>query len=244
MEKKGLTPEIGLPDEPIEVLAEAIGFPAGEISLLRTALTHKSFAHEEKSESNERLEFLGDAVLGLVVGEYLYRRFPRAREGEMAKIRAQVVSEPILARRSKALGLGRFLRLGRGEAASGGRDRESILADAFEAVAAAFFLAAGLERARAFILGQLEGEIEEAVSGRSFSDFKTLLQEELQEEGEKPRYEVAREEGPDHGKEFTVVVYAYGRPLGQGRGRSKKEAEQSAAREALANLGRYLTSDG
>ncbi|MGQ9779891.1 MAG: ribonuclease III [Bacillota bacterium] len=224
---------------PLGELAAAIGFPVDRLSLLATALTHRSFAHETKSISNERLEFLGDAVLGLVVGEYLYHRFPQAREGEMAKTRALVVSERILAARARALDLGRFLRLGRGEEASGGRARESILADAFEAVVGALFIAAGLDRTRAFVLGQLEKEIEEAICGRSFFDFKTLLQEELQEEGEKPHYEVTREEGPDHGKEFTVVVYAYGRPLGQGHGRSKKEAEQAAAQEALLRLGRY-----
>ena len=129
-----------------------------------------------------------------------------------------------------------FFRLGRGEAFTGGRVRESSLADAFEAVVGAFYTYGGLAPARTFILAQLESEIMEAVGGRSFSDFKTRLQEELQGRGEKPRYEVTREEGPDHGKEFTVAVYAEGRLMGQGRGRSKKEAEQLAAREALAAL--------
>ena len=223
--------------QPIEVLAGKIGFPGEGLDLLATALTHKSYANEMGLESNERLEFLGDAVLGLVVGDHLFHRYPAANEGQLAKIRAQVVSAPILARRSGGLGLGEFLRLGRGEAFTGGRARESSLADVFEAVVGAFFTHGGLAPAQAFILAQLGPEIEEAAGGRSFSDFKTRLQEELQGRGEKPRYEVTREEGPDHGKEFTVAVYAEGSLMGQGRGRSKKEAEQLAAREALQTLG-------
>lgn len=222
--------------QPIEVLAGKIGFPREGLGLLATALTHKSFANEMGLASNERLEFLGDAVLGLVVGDHLFHRYPQANEGKLAKIRAQVVSAPVLAHRGGELGLGDFLRLGRGEAFTGGRARESSLADAFEAVVGAFYTYGGLAPAQAFILVQLESEIEEAAGGRSFSDFKTRLQEELQGRGEKPRYEVTREEGPDHGKEFTVAVYADGRLMGQGRGRSKKEAEQLAAREALAAL--------
>lgn len=221
---------------PIEVLARKINFPGEGLGLLATALTHKSYANEMGLESNERLEFLGDAVLGLVVGDHLFHRFPEAREGQLAKIRAQVVSAPVLARRSKELGLGEFLRLGRGEAFTGGRARESSLADVFEAVVGAFYTCGGLAPAKAFILAQLESEIEEAAGGRRVFDFKTRLQEELQGQGRKPRYEVTREEGPDHGKQFTVVVYAEGRQIGQGRGRSKKEAEQLAAREALAVL--------
>lgn len=217
-------------------LGQTIGFPEDGSVLLATALTHKSFANEQGLESNERLEFLGDAVLGLVVGDHLFQQFPEAREGNLAKMRAQVVSASTLARCGKALGLGRFLRLGRGEALTGGCVRDSNLADAFEAVAGAFFAHGGLEPARRFILVQLAEEIHLAASEGSLFDFKTRLQEELQGRGERPVYEVTREEGPDHGKEFTVVVYAGGRLLGQGRGRSKKEAEQLAARQALAGV--------
>ena len=221
---------------PIEELAEVIAFPLTALPLLTMALTHKSSANERNTESNERLEFLGDAVLGLVVGDYLYHQFPGAHEGQLAKLRALVVSAPVLTKRAKALDLGRFLRLGRGEAFTGGWMRESILADAFEAVVGALYVQGGLDLATPFILGQLGEEISEAACGRSFFDFKTRLQEELQGRGDKPTYELMREEGPDHVKEFTVAVRAGNRLLGEGHGRSKKEAEQVAARRAIEEV--------
>ncbi|MGE5551880.1 MAG: ribonuclease III [Bacteroidota bacterium] len=220
----------------VEELAQAIGFPMDATALLRIALTHKSCANEEDTESNERLEFLGDAVLGLVVGDFLFHEYPGAHEGQLAKLRALVVSAPVLAKQARILELGRFLRLGRGEAFTGGRMRDSNLADVFEAVTGAFFVARGLDAARAFVLAQLGNEIREAASGKGFQDYKTKLQEELQGRGDKPVYLLAREEGPDHGKTFTVEVHANGRLLGQGSGRSKKEAEQLAAQEALEKI--------
>lgn len=222
--------------EPFERLGEIIGFPPDSLPLLQTALTHTSYANEERIESNERLEFLGDAVLGLVVGEYLFRNYAEADEGELAKIRAQVVKASALAACGKKIDLGRYLRLGRGEAFTGGRARESILADAFEAIVGAVFIASGFDAARALVLKYLEEEIRAAARGQRFFDFKTRLQEELQSRGDKPIYEVTRECGPDHGKEFTVAVHAGGRRLGLGHGRSKKEAEQQAARQALEQL--------
>lgn len=205
-------------------------------------MTHKSRAYEEGSASNERLEFLGDAVLGLVVGEYLFRELPGAPEGRLAKLRAAVISAPTLARQAGLMELGSYLRLGRGETLTGGRTRESNLADAFEALVGAFYIAGGLGAAAKFILDELGGEIDDAVRGGNYRDFKTTLQEEMQRTGNKPCYEVTKEEGPDHGKVFTVVVSAGGRVLGRGKGRSKKEAEQSAARQALENL-RDLAED-
>jgi len=204
--------------------------------LLAEAMTHKSRANEEGSTSSERLEFLGDAVLGLVVGEYLFRELPGAPEGRLAKLRASVISAPTLARQAHIMKLGTYLRLGRGEARTGGMTRESNLADAFESLVGAFYIAAGLGAAGEFILSSLGGEIHDAVQGRNYRDFKTSLQEEMQRAGDKPCYEVTKEEGPDHGKVFTVVVSASGRILGQGSGRSKKEAEQSAAHQALERL--------
>ncbi len=219
----------------ITALAGAIDFPVEAMALLTTALTHRSYANEHNLESNERLEFLGDAVLGLVVGDDLFHRFPGAPEGQLAKLRAGVVSMPMLAKQARSLGLGDCLLLGRGESLTGGAARESNLADAFEAVAGAFYLAGGLAPAAAFIMARLAGEIEAAGSGKGLADYKTLLQEELQGQGLRPRYEVTGEEGPDHGKEFTVAVYAGEKLLGRGSGRSKKEAEQVAACQALAH---------
>ncbi len=232
MAKKRRRPWLEEPAAPAE-LGEAIGFPPDSLPMLATALTHKSYANEFGLESYERLEFLGDAVLSLVVSEYLYREFPEANEGQMAKMRAAVVSAPTLARRARALDLGRYLRLGRGEALTGGRSRESNLADAFEAVIGALYIQAGLEAARGFILGQLRAEITEAACGSNFRDYKTRLQEVLQGRGDKPTYEVTSIAGPDHGREFTVAVYAGGKLLGRGQGHSKKAAEQTAARQAL-----------
>jgi len=221
---------------PLETLCRDIGFPVEARALLVTALSHISFAHEHQVESNERLEFLGDAVLGLIVGDYLFRNFPQAQEGWLAKNRAQVISAPVLAQCAKALGLGSYLRLGHGEAASGGAQRDSNLADAFEAVAGGFFVQGGLENARAFILANLEKEILTATSGLGKIDYKTMLQEELQKNGRKPIYAVIGEKGPDHCKEFTISVSAGELLLGQGQGCSKKEAEQAAARLGLGSM--------
>ncbi|MGE5528705.1 MAG: ribonuclease III [Patescibacteria group bacterium] len=221
---------------PVDELAEAIGFPRTALDLLTNALTHRSFANEENCRNNERLEFLGDAVLGLVVGEYFYKRFPGEPEGSLAKMRARSVSAQALAQRGRELGLGRYLRLGRGEAATGGEERDSILADAFEAVIGAFYVLGGLEPAKEFALTQLAGIIEAASRSGVISDYKTELQEILQAKGSKPRYLLTREEGPDHRKVFSVAVYDGERLLGQGRGHSKKAAEQLAASQALAAM--------
>lgn len=208
-------------------------------ALLIEALTHPSFTNENpmRKESNQRLEFLGDAVLGLVVTQYLFQTFPDWPEGELTKLRAAVVCEPTLAKRSRSLGVGAWLRLGRGESATGGRDRDSILADAFEALVGAIYLDAGLEQARRFILRELEPEVATAREGRHRIDYKTRLQEHLQRHSpEYPIYRLLSEEGPDHQKRFLVAVIHREKMMGQGWGRSKKEAEQEAAREALTAL--------
>lgn len=207
--------------------------------LLEAALTHRSYANETPGvrESNQRLEFLGDSVLGLVVSEYLYQQNPDWPEGDLSKLRAAVVCEGALARRARALHLGDPLRLGRGEAGTGGRDRDSNLADAFEALVGAIYLDSGLEAARKFVLAQLTPELAAARTGDRIADYKTRLQEHLQRfSAESPVYQMAGEEGPDHAKTFAMTVIWGGRALGRGSGRSKKEAEQEAAREALVAL--------
>jgi ribonuclease-3 len=219
-------------------LCRKLGVAFTDQGLLQQALIHTSYANERKGDSsqhNERLEFLGDAVLDLVISEYLYRRFGDLPEGELTKARATVVCEPALAGRAKAIGLGEHLLLGRGEAASGGRERISILADAFEAVIGAVYLDRGLAAAADFVLTQLADELARVAKGNYPQDYKTLLQEVVQRNSDsKLIYEVVDERGPDHSKVFVVAVYVGGNKLGEGSGRSKKEAEQKAACKALA----------
>lgn len=208
--------------------------------LLKVALTHRSHAYERKGikiENNERLEFLGDAILDLVISEHLYRAYPHLSEGAMTKIKAIVVSSSVLYARAHELGLGEYLFLGRGEDLTGGRSRSSLLADVFEALIGAIYLDQGLEKVRHFILEQLIGDIEYLYGGNHIKDYKTELQELIQgEKGIIPFYETIKELGPDHKKEFIVQVILQGKTLGQGRGRSKKEAEQMAAQKAWESL--------
>ncbi|MEW6182757.1 MAG: ribonuclease III [Bacillota bacterium] len=229
-------PEVG---DTFKELSDKIGFVWREEAYLRQALTHGSYAYEHPvMPNNQRLEFLGDAVLQLAVSDYLYRRFPEKSEGELTKLRAAVVCEPSLARLAQDLGIGEALLIGRGEAQSGGRQRPSILADAFEAVLGALYLDQGLDKAAKFLLVRLEPVINDVLEGRQESDYKTELQELLQQHSrENVSYVILKEEGPDHAKFFTAGVFWRGTCLGQGEGRSKKEAEQRAAREALKHMG-------
>lgn len=203
-------------------------------ALLLEALTHTTYANEHpKSRNNERLEFLGDSIVGLVVAQHIFQAYPNMPEGEMTKLRAAVVCEPSLAQRARALGLGGQMRFGKGESVSG-RDRDSILADAFEAVVGAIYLDGGLEMARTFVLRELAPVVTAARQGEVRVDYKTQLQEQLQREGaEAPHYRLLAEEGPAHNKRFQVGVYFRGAMLGSGWGRNKKEAEQESARQAL-----------
>ena len=220
----------------MQAIEEKIGYSFRDAELLTNALTHSSYANENRGrscESNERLEFLGDSVLGLVVADALYRRFPGLPEGRMTRLRAQLVCEESLHHVAAQLGLGEYIRLGRGEEHTGGRNRTSILADAVEALIAAMYLDGGMEVARGFIeryiLTALDGEMP------AVGDCKTELQELVQRRsGQVLHYELTGTSGPDHAKQFTFRVTLNGRELGQGTGRSKKEAEQSAARSALA----------
>lgn len=220
-------------------LEEALGHRFGRLDLLDQALTHTSYAHERGSAlvHNERLEFLGDAVVGLVISDILYRRFSDAPEGRMARARANLVREGTLADLGRRLQLGELLRLGRGEARGGGRDRESLLADAVEAVVASVYLDAGydatypiVERLWAPYLGELGAPGQMQAS----RDPKSTLQERLQAETQStPSYRLREAVGPDHAKTFVSEVIHEGRVLAVGTGRSKREAEQAAAREAL-----------
>jgi ribonuclease-3 len=203
--------------------------------LLRQALTHRSA--ENAGEDNERLEFLGDAVLELIVSEYLYRNHPEFSEGQLTKARVHGVSEPTLAEVAKRIGLGNHIIMSRGEEASGGRERPSILSDAFEAVVGAIYLDLGLSEARRFVLQHLE----EAIANPEIRDYKSLLQEITQERLKvTPRYTIIHESGPAHNKLFVARVEINGIEAGQGVGKSKKEAEQSAARSALEGLKQWM----
>jgi ribonuclease-3 len=211
-----------------------LGHRFANATRLREALTHRSRAHEEggPAAGNERLEFLGDAALGLVVGELLMEALPDADEGALSLARASAVNRGALARAARALELGQWLRLGRGEARSGGRDKDSILANGFEALLGALYLDGGLAAVRALVVRELAPTLELATSARR--DAKTALQEALQARAQPPaEYRVLAERGPDHAREFEVEVSCGSRVLGTGVGRTKREAEQAAARQAL-----------
>lgn len=208
--------------------------------LLQRALTHKSFPNENKTlalKDNERLEFLGDSVLSLSVSTYIFKKFADFPEGELAKMRAVVVSAPILAEAAKKINLGDYLFLGKGEEMTGGRERDSILADAMEAIFGALYLDQGFIAAGEFVLSLLKEDIINVAEGNHIQDYKTMLQEVIQQDGNlRPEYEVIDEEGPDHNKTFIVAVKIEDNSLGSGQGSSKKEAEQEAAKFALHKL--------
>ena len=219
-------------------LMDKLGYRFRDPRLLEKALTHSSYANEGRHglESNERLEFLGDSVLGFVAAKYLFEK-ENGPEGELTKLRAAVVCEKALCSYSKELGLGNYLLLGKGGRLTGGAERPSILADAFEAVIAAMFLDGGLEPVRGFVLRFVEKEANNQRK-RHFKDYKTTLQEIVQQNPEeKLEYVLTGESGPDHSKQFVVEVHLNSNVIGTGRGRSKKEAEQQAAREALKLMG-------
>ena len=214
-----------------------IGYSFTDPSLLENALTHSSYCHEGKHNGfpdNERLEFLGDSVFNAVIGEHLYKRAEDVEEGRLTKLRALIVCEGSLAECGIRFDIGSYLKLGKGEEQNGGRSRNSIIADAMEAVIGAVFLDGGWDKARDFILAAFSQTIEKALAGRIHIDFKTEIQEKLQVNGEKEiRYRIDREEGPDHQKTFFASLWADGEKLGAGSGKSKKEAEQNAAKAAL-----------
>ncbi len=227
------------------VLAEfcrQFGLPFRDLSLLKLALTHRSYLSvtgQGPRESNERLEFLGDSVLGLVTSEYLYRRHPDEHEGQLTKTKSLLVSKAILSRRALRIGLGRFVLMSHSEVESGGRQRLSILADAFESVIGAVYLDQGFEASRTFIHQHLLAESDAITSDKRHTNYKSHLQEYVQNSFRThPVYRIRSEYGPDHSKYFMVEVMVGKRTLGEGRGHNKKEAEQAAARDALEKVER------
>jgi ribonuclease-3 len=225
--------------EKMEDFERRIGYKFKDDSLLYEALSHSSFANENKKKrhSNERLEFLGDSVLSIVVSDYLFKHFKHIPEGELTKIRASLVCENALFEFSKKIDLGSYIFLGKGEELTGGRERPSIVSDAFEAVIAAIYLDGGMEAARPYVLSFIPKDITPS-GGKAFRDYKTELQEIIQRNPEeKIEYFLKDESGPDHDKLFTVQVLLNGMVIGEGGGRSKKNAEQAAAHEALRLMG-------
>ena len=230
-------------ESPNDIAASAqrqLGIHFEQPELLLTALTHSSYVKsqgEPASACNERLEFLGDAVLGLVIAEYVFQEFPDRSEGDLTRLKSALVSEPTLARCAKEAGLGELIVLDRGEQESGGRERPSILADAFEAVIGAIFLDSGLDAAAEFIFRWLEPALAELDEESPEANFKGALQELTQNIAkETPRYVTVQESGPEHNKAFVVHVYFRGALLGAGTGKTKKAAEQAAAEEAVTAL--------
>lgn len=221
----------------IKELQEKLGYTFNDEAILIRALSHSSYVNENHSagDSNERLEFLGDSVLGLITAENFFKNYKKLPEGELTKLRAATVCEKSLAGFARQLELGKYLFLGKGEILTGGRERPSIQADAFEAIIAAIYLDGGMEAARNFVLKYIEEAIRQQ---QSIRDYKTMLQEVVQRNpGEIIEYVLTGETGPDHDKRFEVEVHLNSNVIGRGIGKSKKKAEQEAAREALELMG-------
>lgn len=230
----------------LKPLSRIISYRFQDIELLKQALTHRSYMHESSEGicSNERLEFLGDAVLGLIVTEELYRRYPERSEGDLTKLKTVLVNGEMLAKQAEKIGLGRFMFLGSGEEGSGGRARPSLLSDAFEALLGAIYLDGDLSECRRFLSRFLFQDMDHVLDQSLFKNYKSRLLEHVQGMGmDKPEYRILKETGPDHKKEFTVEVRIQGRLMGKGRGFSKKRAEQAAARQAIESLGLAGSND-
>lgn len=225
----------------LALLESRVNYSFKDKEVISTAVTHSSYANERKAKKlkyNERIEFLGDSVLSLTISEYLYKMYPNLPEGELTVTRSKIVCENSLSQCAAGIGLGEFLLLGKGEELSGGRRKISILSDAFEALIGAIYLDGGFETAKAFIFKYMEGVIRNCVQGKLFYDYKTQLQEKVQQKGEQHiSYSVVEESGPDHNKTFVTEVSINDVVCGRGTGHSKKESEQHAARDALDKLG-------
>jgi ribonuclease-3 len=221
-------------------LERKLGYRFFRPELLERALTHRSYVHSSENEglrANERLEFLGDSVLGMVTSRFLFERFPDKSEGDLTKLKSTLVSEVNLSRTAKSISLGSFLNLSEEEERSGGRERNSIVSDAYEAVIGAVFLDGGLAPAQRMIQNQILKRFAEITSDQTLHNYKGELLEYMQALSlGLPRYEVLEEKGPDHHKRFTIAVSVKGKRIGQGVGHNKKEAEQKAARMALENI--------
>lgn len=221
-------------------LEKIIGYQFNNTNNLKEAITHRSFANEHRNhqmKDNERLEFLGDAILDLIISKYLFDKYPVMPEGDLSKVRASIVCEGSLAKTARNIDLGAFILLGKGEEMTGGRTRNSILADAFEAVTGAIFVDGAFEDVVKFLQTTLIENVDSLSVEDLYTDYKTILQENIQKESMQPlHYEVVDEKGPDHDKDFYVAVYHGEVCLGKGIGKSKKEAEQQAAKTALKAL--------
>lgn len=218
-----------------------LGVHFERLELLNVALTHSSYANQQNlnyNDHNERLEFLGDSVLSMAVSDYLYKKYRTKHEGKLTRMRAGVVCEASLVEISKQLNVSKFLRIGKGEELSGGREKDSLLADACEAVIAAIYLDRGFEAAREFVLNYLISKIDAIVKDHNYNDFKSKLQEYVQKNMMAAiKYNVKEESGPAHDRSFDIEVFLDNKCYGIGKGKSKKEAEQNAAKEALKNIG-------
>lgn len=224
----------------MQTLEARLKYKFNNVELLKNALVHSSYANEVRgnTHSNERLEFLGDSVLSIIVADHIYHNYPTLPEGELTRMRASLVCEKTLCAFSRELGIGEYLSLGRGEDKNGGRERDSILADAFEAVLAAIYLDGGMVAAKNHIMNTVLRDLEHHSDEDSFKDFKTTLQEIIQRNPEESvSYTLLDETGPDHDKQFTVAVKLNSNIIGTGVGKSKKQAEQMAAHQALKLMG-------
>ena len=218
----------------MDKIEESIGYIFKDKNLLKKAMTHTSYAYENKVDSNEKLEFLGDSILEFISSKYLFKNYPKLQEGEMTKVRAAVVCEKSLYKIATLHNFSDFLYLGKSEKKTGGEKRPAILADSVEAVIAAMCIDGGIDISKKFIIENLKDSIEQATQHVGVKDYKTVLQEKLQEHGNvKIVYEITHESGPDHDKIFEAQVSCDGKVLAKGKGKSKKEAEMQAAQHAL-----------
>lgn len=225
----------------LKILEKKLNYTFKDIKLLKKALTHSSYVNENNMksyESNERLEYLGDAVLGLVIGEYFYKNFPKDLEGSLTKMRAESVNEKVLFYISKKLSLGDAIEFGKGEIKNGGRTRESTSADALEALIGAIYLDSNFDNAKRIVLNLFQDFLEEDSYKLFNIDFKTKLQEEVQKFGKKAEYKLVREEGPDNDKTFYTELFLDEVLVGRGKGKTKKESQQEAARDAFERRGK------
>lgn len=225
----------------MEGLEQSIGYTFKDKQLLKCALTHTSYANELRTASNERLEFLGDSVLSFIVSEHIFKIYTNMPEGELTRLRSSLVCEAALCVFAREINLGDNLRLGKGEDKSGGRNRDSILADAFESLLAAIFLDGGIECAKKFVYRFVLRELKDKTGNTAPKDYKTLLQEIIQRNPEEViSYVLTNESGPDHNKVFEVEVHLNSNVIGKGMGKSKKAAEEAAAKQALTLMGEKI----
>lgn len=227
----------------LKYLEKKLNYNFKNRDLLEKALTHSSFINENNMksfESNERLEYLGDAILGLVIGEYFYKNFPEDKEGSLSKMRAESVNEKVLFFISKKLKLGEYLKFGKGEIKNGGKNRESTSADALEALFGAIYLDSNFENVKKIILDLFQDFLEKDSYKLFNIDFKTKFQEKVQKSGKKAEYKLVREEGPDNDKTFFTELYLDGVLVGNGKGKTKKESQQEAAKDAFKRRGKIV----